>query len=96
MTNETLFSLSAAARILPGRPHVSTLHRWRLRGVQGVKLETIRIGGRRFTSLEALEQFSARVTAAANGESPPALARTPGRRQRAIAQAECELDAAGI
>ena len=91
-----LMPLSEAARSLPGRPHVSTLHRWRIRGVQGVKLETVRIGGRRFTSLEALERFSASVTAIANGESPPPLSRTPNQRQRAIACAESELDAAGI
>jgi hypothetical protein len=35
---ETLLSLTEAAALLPGRPHVSTLHRWRLRGVRGVKL----------------------------------------------------------
>ena len=74
--SEEILSLSHAARSLPGHPHVSTIHRWRLRGVQGVKLETFRIGGRRFTTLEALERFSARVTAVVNGESPPALART--------------------
>ena len=96
MTNETLLSLPAAARILPGRPHLSTLHRWRLRGVRSVKLETFLIGGRRYTSREALERFIERTTAAANGLSPPTSARTQSRRLRSIACAENELDDAGI
>ncbi len=54
---ERLLSFPQAAAILPFRPHVSTLHRWRLRGIGGVRLETIRLGGRRFTSEQALTRF---------------------------------------
>ena len=86
---ETLLSLPDAARALPKRPHISTLHRWRLRGVRGVKLETCLIGGRRYTSREAVERFSTATTAAANGEPLPV--RTPRQRQRSIKQAEVEL-----
>lgn len=35
----------------------STLHRWATNGVRGTVLETVRIGGRRFTSADALERF---------------------------------------
>ena len=35
----------------------STLHRWRLRGIRGVKLETILIGGKRFTGESQLLCF---------------------------------------
>ena len=94
MINEALLSLAAAGRTLPGKPHLSTLHRWRLRGVRGVKLETVLVGGRRFTSHEALERFIERTTAAANGEPSPR--RTNRQRQAAISQAERELDRAGI
>ncbi|MGD0896640.1 MAG: DUF1580 domain-containing protein [Thermoguttaceae bacterium] len=86
---ERLFSLADTAKTLPGRPAISTLHRWRLRGVRGVRLETCLIGGRRFTSREALERFISATTAAANGERPPT--RTPRQRQRAIDQAERDL-----
>ena len=55
ITTETLLSLLDAAKQLPGRPHVSTLYRWRIRGVRGVRLETVLVVGRRFTSKEALQ-----------------------------------------
>ena len=94
LLSETLLSLPNAARRLPGRPSVSTLHRWRLRGVRNIKLKTVKIGGRRFTSMEWLSTFSEAVTAASDGESPPSRSRT--ERERAIEQAERELDGDGI
>jgi hypothetical protein len=57
ISNEFLLTISAAAKSLPSRPHISTVWRWIQRGVRGVKLETYLIGGRRFTSREALERF---------------------------------------
>jgi hypothetical protein len=69
--------------------HVSTLWRWSLRGVKGIRLETVMIGGIRYTSREALERFVARTTAAADGTTP--TIRTPAQRQRAIEAAEREL-----
>jgi hypothetical protein len=94
MLNEQLLSLSEAARSQPVRRNVSTLWRWVQRGVRGVRLQTILVGGRRYTSREALERFSMEVTAAADGKSPPA--RTPRQRQRDIEKAEAELAKAGI
>ena len=86
---ETLLTLPQAAKSLPGRPHLSTLHRWRLPGVHGVRLETCLLGGRRYTSEEALERFAAATTAAADGTRVPP--RTPARRDRDIARAEAEM-----
>jgi hypothetical protein len=54
---ETLVSFSEAPNHIPGRPHISTIHRWRLRGVRGKRLETLLRGGRRYTSLEAIQRF---------------------------------------
>ena len=68
ISRESLLTLNQAAEYLPGRPNVSTLHRWRLHGIRGVKLETCLIGGRRYTSREAVERFVAATTAAADGE----------------------------
>lgn len=65
LARESLLTLSAAATMLPGRPHISTMHRWRLRGVRGVRLETILVGGRRYTSWQALERFAASITSTA-------------------------------
>ncbi len=90
MSCETLLTLPAAAKALPGRPHVSTLHRWRLRGVHGVQLETVLVGGRRYTSVEALERFAARTTAASDGRPHPS--RTRQGRLRAIDLAARELN----
>jgi len=89
ISNEALLPLRDAAASLPGRPHISTLHRWRLRGVRGIKLETVLVGGRRFTSQEALERFAANTTAASNGETNSP--RTPKQRRQAIERAERQL-----
>jgi Protein of unknown function (DUF1580) len=56
---ERLVRLSHAAQHLPGRPHRSSLDRWTRVGVRGRQLETVLIGGRRYTSLEALARFVA-------------------------------------
>jgi hypothetical protein len=54
-----------------------------------VRLETIVVGGLRYTSAEALERFAARCTAAADGTTMPV--RTTRQREAAIAAAEREL-----
>jgi hypothetical protein len=92
--NETLISLTEAAKRLPGRPNITTVWRWRNRGVRGVKLESILSGGRRFTSVEALRRFQERVTAAADGE--PVRAESPQQRLRAIERAEQRAAELGV
>ncbi len=49
--------------------NVSTMHRWRLKGLRGVKLETWLIAGRRGTTEEALRHFLEK-TAGANDARP--------------------------
>ena len=39
------------------RPHLETVRRWAKLGVHGVKLETFMVGGRRHTSVGAIERF---------------------------------------
>ncbi len=57
-TKENVIPFNAARAHIPGRrPNLSTLHRWRLHGVRGRRLETLLIGGRRFTSVEAIARF---------------------------------------
>jgi hypothetical protein len=94
VNEETLLTFAEVTKSIPGRPHVSTLHRWRQKGVRGVKLETLLVGGRRMVSREALERFFTNITAAAENDAPSA--RTPRQRERAIAQAEQELREAGV
>jgi hypothetical protein len=55
-------SLRQAAELLPGKPNRSTMHRWAHHGVRGVRLATILIGGRRYTTREAIEQFVAALS----------------------------------
>jgi len=86
--DDELLSLPAAAKLLPGRPHAATLYRWTRRGVRGVRLETVLIAGRRYTSREALDRFIA-TTSAADGE--PAPTRTTRQRDRASRAAERDL-----
>jgi hypothetical protein len=73
--------------------HVATIHRWRLRGVRGVRLETYCLGGLRFTTAPALERFAAACTAAADGITAQPI-RTTRQREAAIAAAERELSSA--
>lgn len=67
LASEHIRTLAEAARKRPAgrnnRPtHVSTVYRWISKGVRGVKLEAIRIGGRLYTSDEALQRFAERLT----------------------------------
>ena len=87
-------TLSQAAKTLPGRPHLSTLHRWRQRGVRGIKLQTALVGGRRYTTRAWLDEFIDAITAAADGDAR--AVRSSRRRERDIAAAERELEEAGI
>lgn len=73
-----------------------TAWRWSMKGARGVKLETMQIGGRRYTTQEAFQRFVERGTAAANGGSVTSATRTNRQRKAAIDHANAELDAAGI
>lgn len=102
LVHENVVSLNEASKlsILPRRragrrPHTSTLYRWARRGFAGVKLETIRVGGTLCTSVEALQRFAERLSAADPRASAP-IAVTPARRRREIARAEEALEEEGI
>ena len=91
------FPLVLAPPLVPGAPHVGTIIRWALKGVkvgpsgERIKLATKKIGGRRFTSQESIEEFIERVS----GE--PAKQETLSRqRAEDIAAAERRLDAEGL
>jgi len=65
--SEMIVTLRTAARRLPRRrrgrrTHVSTLHRWARRGLGGVRLETLKVGGATCTSVEALQRFFDRLS----------------------------------
>ena len=91
---ETLVSFSdARSSFRDGRrKSLATLHRWRLRGVNGVKLETCLIGGMRFTSLEAISRF----IALQNADDAPAVSITSAQRRRQSEAARVELEKMGV
>ena len=65
---EELLTLAQAARRArpkgqrPAAP--CTIWRWAKRGISGIRLETIYMGGTRYTSVEALQRFFDAVTLA--------------------------------
>ncbi len=76
---EELIPLTKAARIVnPSRPpNVSTVWRWALSGLAGgIRLESIKVGGIRFTSREAVARFLRRLNEPGTlpPESPSAAA----------------------
>ncbi len=60
---ETLLSLAEAAALIPGNPAPSTVARWAIHGVRGVRLESFVVGGKRRTSREAIDRFLAALNA---------------------------------
>ncbi|MGO8745247.1 MAG: DUF1580 domain-containing protein [Thermoguttaceae bacterium] len=89
--SERPITFNQAAPLLPPdlHPSESTWWRWWRKGVKNIRLRTVMVGGRRYTTAAAIQEFIARVTAAANSEPQPI--RTPARRERDIARAEREL-----
>src|SRR3954468_21607030 len=74
LTCETLVPLAQCSDLsVPpvrrtGRPiHVATWHRWATKGLQGVRLETLRVGGTRCTTLAAIQRFFAQLSAVKAG-----------------------------
>jgi len=84
MLEEELVLLSRAGNTLPDRVHCSTPRRWASKGLRGVRLEVIDVGGRVYTSHQALARFFARLTVS-----------RPGRQEQSSTQRERqESDAA--
>src|SRR5262245_44274246 len=98
MTEKVLALVQAAKLVPPARNgkkcHTSTLLRWITRGQAGVKLEGLRLGGRWFTSLEALQRFAEALTPDRSADQP--TPRTPVARNRADEKARRQLDRLGI
>jgi hypothetical protein len=55
------FPLTDAPKHFTTHPSMNTLRRWALPGVRGVRLRTWLVGGRRYTSEEAIEEFLDRL-----------------------------------
>lgn len=92
--NEDIITLAAAASEIPGRSgrglNGCTIWRWHARGIRGIRLETLMIGGIRYTSREALQRFFAATTAAAEGSH--SMSQITDARESAILAAERQLE----
>ena len=100
LNNEPLIPFVEAAKQLPRRragraTHASTIHRWRIRGLRGVRLEAVRIGGIWHTSIAALHRFFKRRSLV---ESEPEVEgqSTGSSTMDRDKQTEDELDALGL
>ncbi len=96
--SEQVITLSDVPAHVPplraGKPITTqAVYNWTISGVRGIRLERAKLGGVWVTSLEAIQRFMERLTAAA--EAPPASAAEKAGRRRSEA-ARKELAALGI
>jgi hypothetical protein len=85
LAKETLIPIRDVPRRLPPRPngkrvHISAVYRWTQRGIRGLVLEAVRIGGTTYTSCEALQRFAQELSAAESLNHGAGASR-PRRRQ---------------
>jgi len=90
--SENLIHFPKASKFIPGNPSLCALHRWRLSGVRGAKLDTLLVGGKRFTSREAIARFIAQQ----NHDESPTPTFTPAQRRVQAETANRILEAAGV
>lgn len=57
-------SITKAAQRLPDRPHHNTVRRWMTVGCYGIKLRSVRFGGKRLTTEQWCDEFVAAVQSA--------------------------------
>lgn len=95
---ESIVSIDDAAKhvskISGKKRNRAVLLRWINRGVSGVKLDAIRIGGEIFTSCEAINEFLNRSREARSRKHADATAN--GIRRAASTDIEAEAEALGI
>ena len=90
ISKETLLTVKQARRELPNRPSINTVYRWFWKGVRGgIRLESIRIGGRVYTSKEACSRFI-------YASSEVRADETCNREKEAIRQAQEALELYGL
>lgn len=91
-TEEILTLHEACKLVKPKDASLATMHRWVTKGIRGVKLETIAVGGRKLTSKEAWFRF----VAAQNAPETPVPTITPKQRRKQSEAARVELERMGV
>ena len=97
LENDVVLALRDVAKRVPPsrrgkRCNISTVYRWCSRGVRGRKLQSWEFGGKRITTVRALEEFCRPVTDESAPDAPP----TSAAAARADRRAAEELEEAGI
>ncbi|TWU27923.1 DUF1580 domain-containing protein [Novipirellula artificiosorum] len=57
LLTEDVIPLKDVPAELPNRVDVSSVWRWAMRGVGGIRLETVKVGGKKLTSRQAVTRF---------------------------------------
>lgn len=96
-TSETLLTVKDVARRYPGRTgkglNYATVWRWIQRGVAGVRLEIVCVGGQTYTSKEALERFQHHIAVAKNR---PTFKKSNDDVNKRIKKADDEAESLGF
>lgn len=84
---ETLIPLREVPKRLPRRSngktvHLAAIYRWVNDGIRGVVLESVRVGGCTYTSLEAIQRFANSLTTSTPASHPS----TPRQRKQDLAR----------
>jgi hypothetical protein len=88
----TLLPLVQAVEQATGRrPHLSTVIRWTTKGSSGVKLESLVLGGRRFTTVENVLSYLRDVTAIKTSVVDSVPMPTPRQAERAAIKSAKKL-----
>ena len=99
LATEEVIPLDEAPAHLPRRngkkTNLATIYRWK-DPTREIPLETALVGGRRFTSVEALQRFVDRVTAAADAQAIESPSATSRESEEGIRRAESALEKSGI
>lgn len=91
---ESLLAPAQACKVFPGGISLPTY--WRYigpRGVRGVQLESFVCGGRRWTSIEAIDRF---IKAQNQDKASPPRKITPEQRRRQSESAQQQLERMGV
>ena len=81
-------------RLTGQRPHIATIHRWRQRGLRGVRLQTTFVGGHRRTTTRWLLEFFDDLHAAHDGTPEPIGAGREKSREKTSIRSRASLSRA--
>jgi len=98
MSTFSYISLTSAAKLLPpvdGKPlHVSTIYRWAIKGVRGIRLQHVRLGRRILTTEQDLHEFGEALAALGPARRTPRKPAAPKPRKRTQAERDSAVELA--